>query len=111
MNFAKLIWWVGRIPVVGSLFRIVAGPSMRGPSFRFPVGHAAGYLWKRHHRYVNGYWIGQYELPIQEALVRSLGPGMVFFDIGANAGFFTFVGAKRVGSIGRVVAFDPCRRT
>ena len=43
---------------------------------------------------INGYWVGQYELPIQEALVRPLGPGMVFFDIGANARFFTLVGAK-----------------
>jgi FkbM family methyltransferase len=107
LNLANLIWWIGKIPVCGGLLRAVARSFKEGSIVQISTGHAAGYLWKRHRRYVNGYWVGHYELPIQEALVRSLGPGMVFFDIGANAGFFTLVGAKRVGSSGRVVAFDP----
>ena len=71
------------------------------------TGHARGLRWKRSKRYVNGYWLGQYELPVQEALVRELAPGDTFYDLGANAGFFTLVAAKRVGPAGRCIAFDP----
>jgi FkbM family methyltransferase len=63
--------------------------------------------WRRHHRYVNGYWLGQYELSLQQALCGELTAGSVFFDVGANAGFFTLLGAKRVGPKGMCVAFDP----
>jgi FkbM family methyltransferase len=38
---------------------------------------------------------------------RFLEPGMTFFDIGANQGFYTILAAKRVGPTGRVFAFDP----
>lgn len=56
---------------------------------------------------MNGYWIGQYELPIQNAIARELSEGDTFFDIGANAGFFSLVAAKRVGHRGKVFSFEP----
>ena len=40
-------------------------------------------------------------------VVSELQPGMAFIDIGANAGVFSMVGAKRVGADGIVVAFEP----
>src|SRR5262249_9898465 len=73
-------------------------------------GFAAGLKWKRHHRYVNGYWIGNYEHDIQRAIVRLLGPstrGRVFYDVGANAGFFSVLAAKHVGPSRRVFALEP----
>ncbi len=50
---------------------------------------------------------GRTELPVQHALERLVEPGSVFFDIGANVGFFTLLGARLVGSSGAVVAFEP----
>lgn len=38
---------------------------------------------------------------------RFLKTGMTFFDIGANQGFYTILAAKRVGSQGKVFAFEP----
>jgi len=38
---------------------------------------------------------------------RFLKSGMTFFDIGANQGFYTMLGSKRIGSQGRVFAFEP----
>ncbi len=70
-------------------------------------GHIAGCRWKRSHRYVSAYWLGIYELPIQECLVRQLRAGDVFYDIGANAGFFSLLGCRCVGSEGRVFSFEP----
>jgi FkbM family methyltransferase len=36
-----------------------------------------------------------------------LGPGMVFVDVGAHIGYYTLLGAHRVGPRGRVYAFEP----
>ena len=40
-------------------------------------------------------------------LKRELRPDDVFFDIGANMGVYTLFGARRLGSKGQVVAFEP----
>lgn len=43
-------------------------------------------------------------------LWQFLEPGMVFFDVGAYHGIFSLVAAKRLGSQGRIVAFEPSER-
>ena len=70
-------------------------------------GCAKGLLWRRHKRYVNGYWLGQFELPVQEALRRELREGSVVFDVGANAGFFSLIASRLVGPSGKCFSFDP----
>lgn len=70
-------------------------------------GRIAGCRWKRSHRHVSAYWLGIHEPAIQECLVRQLRPGDVFYDIGANAGFFSLLGSRCVGPEGRVFAFEP----
>jgi FkbM family methyltransferase len=40
-----------------------------------------------------------------------LRPGDIFVDVGANVGLFTLVAASRVGSLGRVLAFEPTAET
>jgi FkbM family methyltransferase len=47
------------------------------------------------------------ETHILEIVMRSLGPGDVFLDIGANVGVYTILSARTVGEAGRVVAFEP----
>lgn len=51
--------------------------------------------------------LGKYELPLQQTLARYLQQGAVFYDIGANIGFFSVMGAKLVGATGLVYAFEP----
>ena len=49
--------------------------------------------------------------PHVTAVVRQLlGPGDVFVDVGANIGYFTLLGARLVGSRGRVHALEPSAR-
>jgi FkbM family methyltransferase len=55
----------------------------------------------------SAYASGNNELPVQEALAACLAPGAVFYDIGANVGFLTVIGAKLVGPDGTVYAFEP----
>ena len=107
MPSARLIETLGKVPLLSQALRWYARRYTEGSVVTIKSGEAAGFRWKRHHRYVNGYWLGQYELPLQQALKRELEPGDTFFDVGANAGFFTLIAARLVGPTGKCVAFDP----
>ena len=72
---------------------IVVGP---GKGLRFDPGPSNA-----------DYASGNNELPVQQALADHLRPGSVFFDVGANVGFLTVLGARLVGREGKVYAFEP----
>lgn len=54
---------------------------------------------------------GAYEPELSSFLHRALQPGMTFVDVGAHYGYFSLLGAHRVGEAGRVIAIEPCERT
>lgn len=58
----------------------------------------------------HGCWLGTYERDLQNLLARTVRPGDVVWDIGANVGFFTLLAAKLTGAQGRVVAIEPLAR-
>lgn len=51
--------------------------------------------------------LGNHEPEVQELLAQLLKPGMVYYDAGANVGFFAVIAARLVGPSGRVVCFEP----
>jgi FkbM family methyltransferase len=104
---ARLINGVGAVPIIGAALRRIARRFPEGSIVPIRTGVAAGLRWRRHHRYVNGYWIGNYEVEVQNALKRLLRPGEVFYDVGANAGFFSLLATKLVGPTGTVISFEP----
>jgi FkbM family methyltransferase len=53
------------------------------------------------------YGTGDNELPVQQAVREVLRPGEVFYDVGANVGFFTVIAAAVAGPAGKVFAFEP----
>jgi FkbM family methyltransferase len=54
------------------------------------------------------YFFGHYHERYEAALVaRLLDPGEVFWDVGANVGYFSLVAAAAVGAAGEVLAFEP----
>jgi len=54
-----------------------------------------------------GYALGTTEPGVQQALAELLEPGMTFYDVGANMGFFSLIAWRRVGPHGRVRSFEP----
>ncbi|MGW5363361.1 FkbM family methyltransferase [Actinopolymorpha pittospori] len=52
------------------------------------------------------YAAGDNELPVQQAVHDLLSPGDVFYDVGANIGFFALFAARKVGPAGAVYAFE-----
>ena len=74
------------------------------------TGEACGLRWRRSHRRLCDrveYWLGTHEPPVQRALADRLSAGDTFFDVGANAGFFSVLAARKVGPTGLCVAVEP----
>ena len=54
---------------------------------------------------------GDFERAERIFLARFLRPNDIFVDVGANIGLYSVLAAPLVGDGGRVIAFEPCRRT
>jgi FkbM family methyltransferase len=55
----------------------------------------------------HAYWIGKHERTYVNEFASHIKPADVVFDIGAQAGYFSLVASRLVGSQGQVVAFEP----
>ncbi len=53
---------------------------------------------------------GRWEQHVTDFIIANLRPGEVFFDIGANCGFYTILAAHLVGRGGFVVAVEPQKK-
>lgn len=53
------------------------------------------------------FFFGVYEPETKHLINRMLESGDVFFDVGANVGYFSAVAANAVGDQGRVIALEP----
>lgn len=110
-----LLWFPGlgrlaRVPLIGKVlgrfgerviprsYRVVA--SVRG-------GPGAGLRLALNPRTGRTLWSGSAEAEVQRALTRFLYQGAVFFDVGANLGFYSLLAARLVGTNGRVYSFEP----
>jgi FkbM family methyltransferase len=69
-------------------------------------GPARGMLWRRD-ACNSCFWLGTYERPKCEALIREMRPTDVFYDIGANSGYYSLIAATRCR---KVIAFEPFPR-
>ncbi len=52
------------------------------------------------------YWLGTYEMPLQEAIQDWVKTGWTVFDVGANVGYVSLLLARQVGAQGHVTAFE-----
>jgi len=58
----------------------------------------------------HGCWLGSYEYKKQRVFADAINPGMIVYDVGAHVGFYTMLASCRVGSSGKVIAFEPLPR-
>lgn len=55
----------------------------------------------------HGCWLGSFEYDKQRLLEKTITPGSIVFDLGAQAGFYTLLSSVLVGPQGKVFAFEP----
>lgn len=92
------------------------GKALRLPFQLMPAGAVVS-VWSgplRGARWVAGSyliscWVGTYELPKAIRFFKSLKQGMVVYDIGANAGYYSLLASRAVGESGRIFAFEPVK--
>ena len=82
------------------------GDFLRNRDLTIERGPGKGVLFNPGHGYISQV-LGTWEPAVIDTLGAMLKPGMAFYDIGANNGFFSIIGAKVVGSEGAVYAVEP----
>jgi FkbM family methyltransferase len=110
VRFLAPLAWLRRTPFVGRMLHALSYgvlPAQTRIWIRVRKGAARG-LWIRvNPRTGRHLYDGTNEPLVQDALTKHLKSGMVFYDLGANLGFFTLIGARSVGASGKVFAFEP----
>src|SRR4029077_12076424 len=101
---------VRNLPVFGSLVHCLSHrilPPDEKVWARVERGPGQGLWLELNPRTGQQYLHGDVEPVIQEILAGRLQPGMGFYDLGANIGFFSLLAAKLVGTTGKVFSFEP----
>ncbi len=87
-----------------SIFRVILRLLNRAATIRHGTGKG---LRIRAHKMSGNYIDGRNELCVQQVIAQHLSSGDVFYDVGANVGFFSLMAARLVGDAGIVYAFEP----
>lgn len=85
--------WIDQAHVV----RVLSGDSRLAVVPRDAIGRAI-------------FLYGVYEIATTRFVTAVLQPGACFVDVGANVGYYSILAGKRVGSAGKVHAFEPVPR-
>jgi FkbM family methyltransferase len=99
-----------KIPVVGGIVHFLSYRILGADKkvwMQAEEGAARGLWFELNPRTGQPYLQGDVEPVVQEILTKRLGPGMVFYDLGANIGFFSLIVARIVGDRGHVFSFEP----
>lgn len=94
---------------IGKLLRTILKVIPRQTQVRIVQGRLKGRKWIVGSG-VHGCWLGSYELDKQKLFERTIQPGKVVYDLGANVGFYTLLSSVIVGASGKVYAFEPLPR-
>ena len=98
------------MPVLGSFLHSLSHrilPSDQKVWAQVEAGPAKGIWLELNPRTGQSYRLGETEKICQAILAERLQPGDVFYDLGANLGFFSLLAARIVGSTGKVFSFEP----
>lgn len=98
------------IPVLGSVLHTLSHrilPSDQKVWAQVEAGPAKGIWLELNPRTGQNYRLGETEKICQAVVAEKLQSGDVFYDLGANLGFFSLLAARIVGPTGKVFSFEP----
>src|SRR6202041_4055996 len=96
------------VPVLGSFLHTLSYRILSAEQkvwAQVEAGPAKGIWLELNPRSGQSYRLGETEKVCQAILAERLQPGDVFYDLGANLGFFSLLAARIVGSTGKVFSF------
>ncbi len=109
LRYASPLAGLRRVPVLGRCISWAGAKLVPRDSLAWVQvqnGPAQGLWLHLNPRTGKTYFEGGGEQEVQAALREHLRPGMIFYDLGANIGYFSLLAARLVGKEGRVVAFE-----
>ena len=80
--------------------------STKNNDVKIMTGPLKGYRWNVRSN-TNGFFTGRYEAEFVELLMSKLKSTDVFYDIGANAGYFSVIASTVIKEQNSIVAFEP----
>jgi FkbM family methyltransferase len=98
------------VPALGSLLHLTSSAVVGNDALlwvQIEHGPAAGLWISLNPRTGKSVLLGEGDPRVQQALAEYLRPGMVFYDLGANVGFFSLLASRLVGAEGHVFSFEP----
>jgi FkbM family methyltransferase len=101
---------LAQLPVVGPCVRTVGRYLIPERSLvwtQIQGGVARGLWIELNPRTGKAFYEGSGEPAVQQFLSDRIKPGMVFYDLGANCGFFSLIAACKVADRGQVYCFEP----
>lgn len=106
-GFRQVKAGVEQIPGAHKAYKWVTTRTGEGKIYDITRGPMAGMRWRRRNCLPFWYHLGIYEPDTSRFLAEHLRPGDTFWDLGANAGYHTLMGARAVGPTGRVISVEP----
>ena len=106
-GFRQVKAGVELIPGAHKAYKWVTTRTGEGKVYDIVRGPMAGMRWRRRNSLPFWYHLGIYEPETSRFLAAHLRPGDTFWDLGANAGYHTLMGARAVGPTGRVISVEP----
>lgn len=109
LRYATPLAGVRRVPVLGPCAswlsaKLIPRDTLAWMQVRSGPGKG---LWLRLNPRTGGeYFHGKVEPDVQKVLQEFLRPGMTFYDIGANIGFFSLLAARLAGESGKIISFE-----
>jgi FkbM family methyltransferase len=105
--FQRVKSFAEKVPGAFELYKFITSRTGEGKVYDITQGPMSGVRWKRYNSLPYWYHLGVYEPPMSEYIGRHLPVNGSFWDIGANAGYHTIMGARAVGEHGVVIAVEP----
>lgn len=78
-----------------------------GRIITIPFGPLSKFKWVCNQDHQFWMPLGLYEKETTDWLISTINPGDILFDVGSNAGYFSLLGSKCVGEVGKVISFEP----
>jgi FkbM family methyltransferase len=93
---------------MGKIVRLPLALVPRDMAVPIPLGRLRGKRWIAGSA-IHRCWLGLYEYEKQQVIAHEVRPDSVFYDVGANVGFYSLLASSLVGQ-GKVFAFEPVPR-